>query len=121
MGDFNEIFLGNQKNFRGCLENVYFNNIEVMTRAEEEESEGGEAKVYNVQWECSPEFDQSAAEPGRKVGLSSDEMACEKISSCAHYPVHLPFGCSVLRELVLSKQAHTEKNKTNSTWRSNGR
>ena len=63
MGDFNEIFLGNQKNFRGCLENVYFNNIEVMTRAEEEEAEGGEAKVYNVQWECSAEFDQSASEP----------------------------------------------------------
>ena len=29
MGDFNEIFLGNQKNFRGCLENLFFNGIEV--------------------------------------------------------------------------------------------
>ena len=63
MGDFNEIFLGNQKNFRGCLENVYFNNIEVMTRAEEEEAEGRGAIVYNVEWECSPEFDQSAEQP----------------------------------------------------------
>ena len=30
MGDFNEIFLGNQKNFRGCLENLFFNGIEVL-------------------------------------------------------------------------------------------
>ena len=46
MGDFNEIFLGNQKNFRGCLENVYFNNIDVMSRAEEAMAEGKEeAKV----------------------------------------------------------------------------
>ena len=37
------------------------------------------------------------------------------------YLVHLPFGCSVSRELVLPKQAQAEKNKTNSTWRSNGR
>ena len=46
MGDFNEIFLGNQKNFRGCMENVYFNSIDVMIRAEEESSQGKEAKVY---------------------------------------------------------------------------
>ena len=32
MGDFNEIFLGNQKNFRGCLENLFFNGIEVMVK-----------------------------------------------------------------------------------------
>lgn len=63
MGDFNEIFLGNQKNFRGCLENVYFNSIDVMIRAEEESSQGKEAKVYNVQWECSKEFDLPATEP----------------------------------------------------------
>ena len=45
MGDFNEIFLGNQKNFRGCLESVFFNSIDVMVRAEEENSAGGKAKV----------------------------------------------------------------------------
>ena len=37
MGDFNEIFLGNQENFRGCLEDVYFNGIDVL----------GKAQVYN--------------------------------------------------------------------------
>ena len=45
MGDFNEIFLGNQKNFRGCLENVYFNNIDVMTAAEEAVASGKEATL----------------------------------------------------------------------------
>ena len=64
MGDFNEIFLGNQKNFRGCLENIYFNNIDVMTRAEEDFAGGKDtAKVHNVQWECSKEFDLPASEP----------------------------------------------------------
>ena len=64
MGDFNEIFLGNQKNFRGCLENVYFNNIDVMSRAEEAMVEGKEeAKVHNVNWDCSTEFDQLVSEP----------------------------------------------------------
>ena len=35
MGDFNEIFLGNQKNFRGCMEAVLFNGLDVMVTAED--------------------------------------------------------------------------------------
>ena len=63
MGDFNEIFLGNQKNFRGCLENVYFNNIDVMTAAEEAMASGKEATLTNIQWECAEEFEASSSEP----------------------------------------------------------
>ena len=63
MGDFNEIFLGNQKNFRGCLENVYFNNIDVMTAAEEAMASGKEASLTNIQWECAEEFEASSSEP----------------------------------------------------------
>ena len=64
MGDFNEIFLGNQKNFRGCLENVYFNNVDVMSNAEEAVALGSsDAQVYNIQWQCSPEFEQTVTEP----------------------------------------------------------
>ena len=62
MGDFNEIFLGNQKNFRGCLENVYFNNIDVMTAAEEAMASGKEASLTNIQWECAEEFEASSSE-----------------------------------------------------------
>jgi len=34
MGGFTEIFLGNQRNFRGCLENVVFQGIDVLARAQ---------------------------------------------------------------------------------------
>ncbi len=33
LGDFNEIFLGNQENFRGCIKDVLFNGIDVLQRA----------------------------------------------------------------------------------------
>ena len=33
MGNFTEIFFGNQENFRGCLESVYFNGVDVLTKA----------------------------------------------------------------------------------------
>jgi hypothetical protein len=33
MGNFNEIFLGNQENFRGCLDSVFFNGVDVMSQA----------------------------------------------------------------------------------------
>ena len=49
MGDFNEIFLGNQKNFRGCIENVFFNGLDVMVKAEDQASAIGDAKVlYSI-------------------------------------------------------------------------
>ena len=33
IGNFNEIFLGNQENFRGCLDSVFFNEKDVLTQA----------------------------------------------------------------------------------------
>ena len=33
MGDFNELFLGNQENFRGCLDDVVFNGVDVYDKA----------------------------------------------------------------------------------------
>ena len=33
MGNFTEIFFGNQENFRGCLESVYFNGVDVLSKA----------------------------------------------------------------------------------------
>ncbi len=33
MGDFSEIFLGNQETFRGCIEDVMFNGIDVLDQA----------------------------------------------------------------------------------------
>ena len=45
MGDFNEIFLGNQKNFRGCMENVFYNGLDVLTEAENAALSSENAKV----------------------------------------------------------------------------
>ena len=45
MGDFNEVFLGNQKNFRGCMESVFFNGIDVMVKAEDAALASNKAKV----------------------------------------------------------------------------
>ena len=36
MGNFTDLFLGNQENFRGCLDNVYFNGIDVLAKAKVE-------------------------------------------------------------------------------------
>ena len=33
MGNFTEIFFGNQENFRGCLESIYFNGVDVLAKA----------------------------------------------------------------------------------------
>ena len=33
MGNFTEMFFGNQENFRGCLESVYFNGVDVLSKA----------------------------------------------------------------------------------------
>ena len=54
MGDFNEIFLGNQKNFRGCIENVFFNGLDVMVKAEDQATAIGDAKVRDPALGLSP-------------------------------------------------------------------
>ena len=33
MGNFNEIFLGNRENFRGCLDSVFFNGRDVLSQS----------------------------------------------------------------------------------------
>ena len=33
MGSFNEIFLGNRKNFRGCLDSVFYNGRDIFSQA----------------------------------------------------------------------------------------
>ena len=33
MGNFNEIFLGNRENFRGCLDSVFFNGRDILSQA----------------------------------------------------------------------------------------
>ena len=57
MGNFTEIFLGNQENFRGCMDNVQFNGVDVLTKAREAQMQGSGAIVHFVSWDCSEEFE----------------------------------------------------------------
>ncbi|KAJ6647841.1 Chondroitin sulfate proteoglycan 4 [Pseudolycoriella hygida] len=54
LGDFSETYLGSVDNYRGCISDVYYNNINVLKRAKERTSH---VSSVNVAWICSPEFD----------------------------------------------------------------
>ncbi|RWS29422.1 Chondroitin sulfate proteoglycan 4-like protein [Leptotrombidium deliense] len=53
LGDFNELFLGNLRAFRGCIENLRFNEINVF----EVVSQTATSIVESVTFDCSTEFD----------------------------------------------------------------
>nr|XP_045596227.1 chondroitin sulfate proteoglycan 4-like [Procambarus clarkii] len=54
MGDFTEVFLGLLDDFRGCLDQVMYNGLEVLREVQEDPKS---SQVYGVEWECSEEFD----------------------------------------------------------------
>ena len=54
MGDFSEIFLGLLDNFRGCLHQVRFNDLEVLAEARERNT------AQDVTWGCDKQFDADA-------------------------------------------------------------
>ena len=47
MGSFHELFLGNQENFRGCLEDLTFNGVDVFEKAK---VRGRESLSYIFEW-----------------------------------------------------------------------
>ena len=53
MGNFNEIFLGNRENFRGCLDSVFFNGRDVLSQAKVSIPN---IKVNSVQEACAKCF-----------------------------------------------------------------
>jgi hypothetical protein len=60
MGDFNKVFLGNQKNFRGCLEDVMYNGVDVLMGAEDAVNTNKDAKVKsNLKWVSNRKIDLS--------------------------------------------------------------
>lgn len=69
MGDFDELFLGNQENFRGCLDSVFFNGIDVLARAEGNDhlptslARTAVATIKDLTWDCSREFEADSAQP----------------------------------------------------------
>ncbi|ETN60505.1 kon-tiki [Anopheles darlingi] len=53
-GDYNEPYLSALPSFRGCIADVFYNNINIFKRAREGT---GHATTQDVSWICSPEFD----------------------------------------------------------------
>ncbi|CAG9558197.1 unnamed protein product [Danaus chrysippus] len=53
-GDFSELFLGHMENFRGCMEDVYYNGVKIIEKAR---SRSGSVHVEGVTWNCALEFD----------------------------------------------------------------
>ncbi|XP_068247623.1 LOW QUALITY PROTEIN: chondroitin sulfate proteoglycan 4-like [Palaemon carinicauda] len=60
MGDFTEVFLGLLDNYRGCLDQVMYNGIDILREVQDDPKS---ADVYGVEWECSEEFDAPADVP----------------------------------------------------------
>ncbi|XP_069672310.1 chondroitin sulfate proteoglycan 4 [Periplaneta americana] len=56
-GDFSELFLGHLDTLRGCLSDVRYNGVNVLSRARERQ---GQVDVHGITWTCAPEFDATA-------------------------------------------------------------
>lgn len=56
VGGFSELFLGNVPNFRGCIDDVIFNNHDILKIAAAS-SMSEETNVLSVTWNCSDEFE----------------------------------------------------------------
>lgn len=54
LSDFSELFLGHMENFRGCMEDVYYNGVKILEKAR---NRSGSVHVDGVTWNCAPEFD----------------------------------------------------------------
>ncbi|XP_053634278.1 chondroitin sulfate proteoglycan 4 [Cherax quadricarinatus] len=54
MGDFTEVFLGLLDDFRGCMDQVMYNGLDILREAQEDPKS---SVVYGVEWECSSEFE----------------------------------------------------------------
>ncbi|CAL4067980.1 unnamed protein product [Meganyctiphanes norvegica] len=62
LGDFTEVFLGLLDNFRGCMDKVMYNGLDVLKAAREEGMKG--SQVYGVEWGgCAEEFDAPQDSP----------------------------------------------------------
>lgn len=66
-GDYSAEYLSGVENLRGCISDVYYNNINLLKRAKEGMSH---VSSVGVQWQCSAEFD---ADAGSVVGFEHPE------------------------------------------------
>jgi chondroitin sulfate proteoglycan 4 len=62
IGSFNpQMFIGHFKDFRGCLQTLVFNSVNVFLAARTLQADP--MNVYGVEWECSAEFGATSDQP----------------------------------------------------------
>lgn len=66
IGNFTQVYLGNYNNYRGCLEKLIFNDVDVLERARETR-----AVIKDVTFDCSSEFNAYSSEPISFLGDGS--------------------------------------------------
>jgi chondroitin sulfate proteoglycan 4 len=54
VGDFTSSHLQGLESFRGCISDVFYNNINILKRAREKSNH---VETKRVSWNCAPEFD----------------------------------------------------------------
>ncbi|XP_022246214.1 chondroitin sulfate proteoglycan 4-like [Limulus polyphemus] len=57
---FDKLFLGNFQNFRGCLDEFFFNDNDILRLAANSENK---QSVYGITWDCSEEFEATSHQP----------------------------------------------------------
>ncbi|XP_053692185.1 chondroitin sulfate proteoglycan 4 [Sabethes cyaneus] len=60
VGEYSAEYLDSSKNFRGCIADIFYNNINIFKRARERT---GHVTNERVSWICAPEFDADASTP----------------------------------------------------------
>lgn len=65
-GEFSELFLGHSEWLRGCLGDVIYNGVDVLSRARHRI---GQADAQGVTWNCATEFD---ADERREISFIED-------------------------------------------------
>ncbi|XP_055645017.1 chondroitin sulfate proteoglycan 4 [Toxorhynchites rutilus septentrionalis] len=60
VGEYSATYLGTSENFRGCIADIFYNNINIFKRARERT---GHVTNERVSWICAPEFDADVATP----------------------------------------------------------
>ncbi|XP_058818725.1 chondroitin sulfate proteoglycan 4 [Topomyia yanbarensis] len=60
VGEYSAAYLGTSENFRGCIADIFYNNINIFKRARERT---GHVTNERVSWICAPEFDADASTP----------------------------------------------------------
>lgn len=54
VGDYSSPHINGIENFRGCISDVFYNNVNILKRAREKSNH---VETERILWNCAPEFD----------------------------------------------------------------